>query len=151
MNKYVKRRIKRKIYKYGNLIMYLGIFAVASIITISAVAITRTDKTVLIDKSQLAVTEKESIAMKNKDTQKVAAQGKTTQDITEKTEQESGTKVTIAVDVLNVRSQASQQSEALGIANEGETFSIISQEDEWVEIDYNGNNGFVKKEFVDIH
>lgn len=131
--------------------MYLGIFAVASIITISAVAITRTDKTVLIDKSQLAVTEKESIAMKNKDTQKVAAQGKTTQDITEKTEQESGTKVTIAVDVLNVRSQASQQSEALGIANEGETFSIISQEDEWVEIDYNGNNGFVKKEFVDIH
>lgn len=151
MNKYVKRRIKRKIYKYGNLIMYLGIFAVASVITISAVAITRTDKTVLIDKSQLAVTEKESIAMKNKDTQKVAAQGKTTQDITEKTEQESGTKVTIAVDVLNVRSQASQQSEALGIANEGETFSIISQEDEWVEIDYNGNNGFVKKEFVDIH
>lgn len=131
--------------------MYLGIFAVASVITISAVAITRTDKTVLIDKSQLAVTEKESIAMKNKDTQKVAAQGKTTQDITEKTEQESGTKVTIAVDVLNVRSQASQQSEALGIANEGETFSIISQEDEWVEIDYNGNNGFVKKEFVDIH
>lgn len=130
--------------------MYIGIFAIASIITIASVAISRTDKAVLIDKSQLAVTEKESIAMKNKDTQKVAAKDETGEETTEEKGQESGTYVTIQVDVLNVRSAASQESEALGIVNEGETFPIISQDGEWIEIDYNGNNGFVKKEFVEI-
>lgn len=150
MNKYVKRRLKRNIYKHGNLIMYIGIFAIASIITIASVAVSRTDRAVLIDKSQLAVTEKESIAMKNKDTQKVAAKGETGQETTKKKEQESGSKVTIQVDVLNVRSEASQDSEALGIVNQGETFPIISQSGEWIEIEYNGNNGFVKEEFVEI-
>ena len=151
MNKYIKRRLKRKIYKHGNMIMYIGIFAVASIITIASVVsrTDQTDKAVLIDVSQMAVTERESIAMKNKDTQKVAAKGEAGQETSK--EQESGSKVTIKVDVLNVRSEASQEAEALGIVNEGETFQIISQGNEWIEIDYNGNNGFVKAEFVEIN
>lgn len=132
--------------------MYIGIFAIASIITIASV-VSRTDqnKVVLIDDSQLAVTEQESIAMKNKDTQKVAAKDETEQETSESKEQESGTKVTIKVDVLNVRSEASQDAEALGIVNEGEIFQIISQGSEWIEIDYNGNNGFVKAEFVEVN
>ena len=147
MNKYIKRRIKRNIYKHGNMIMYICIFAAASVITIASVA-GRTEKVVLVEQSQIGVTERESIAMKDKDTQKVAAQEEAEE--TEK-EQESGTQPTIRVDVLNVRSEASQESEALGIVNEGETFQIISQGGQWIEIDYNGNNGFVKAEFVEIN
>lgn len=149
MNKYLKRRIKRNIYRHGNLIMYIGIFAIASIVTLASV-LGRTDKVVLIDDSQLAVTEREAIDKKNKDTQKVAAKEETVDDTSEAVEPESGSRVTINVDVLNVRSEASQESEALGIVNEGETFQIISQYDEWIEIDYNGNNGFVKAEFVQV-
>ena len=89
--------------------MYICIFAAASVITIASVA-GRTEKVVLVDQSQIAVTERESIAMKDKDTQKVAAQEEAEE--TEK-EQESGTQATIRVDVLNVRSEASQESEAL--------------------------------------
>lgn len=152
MNKYIKRRIKRNVYRHGNMIMYIAIFAVASIITLASVmGRTDRDKAVLIDDSQLTVTEKESIAMKNKDTQKVAAKEETEQETSQGAKQESGTQVTIKVDVLNVRSDASQDAEALGIVNEGETFQIIAQDSEWIEIDYNGNNGFVKAEFVEVN
>lgn len=130
--------------------MYIGIFAVASIITLASV-LGRADKAVLIDDSQLAVTEREAIDKKDKDTQKVAAKEETVEETTIETEPESGTQVTIKVDVLNVRSEASQESEPLGIVNEGETFQIIAQNSEWIEIDYNGNNGFVKAEFVEVN
>lgn len=150
MNKYVKRRLKRNIYKHGNLIIYVGIFAIASIVTLVAVA-SRSDRDVFINKSQVAVTEMESIAMKDKDTQKVAAKGQIVDETTKDSEPESGSRVTIKVDTLNVRSEASQQSEAMGIVDKGETFQIISQGSEWIEIDYNGNNGFVKAEFVEIN
>ena len=150
MNKYVKRRLKRNIYKHGNLIIYVGIFAIASIVTLVAVA-SRSDRDVFINKSQVAVTEMESIAMKDKDTQKVAAKGQIVDETTKDSEPESGSRVTIKVDTLNVRSAASQQSEAMGIVDKGETFQIISQGSEWIEIDYNGNNGFVKAEFVEIN
>lgn len=150
MNKYLKRRIKRNIYRHGNIIMYIGIFAVASIITLASV-LGRTDKAVLIDDSQLAVTEREAIDKKDKDTQKVAAKEETVEETTIEAEPESGTQVTIKVDVLNVRSEASQESEPLGIVNEGETFQIISQSSEWIEIDYNGNNGFVNADYVEVN
>ncbi len=150
MNKYVKRRLKRNIYKHGNLIIYVGIFAIASIVTLVAVA-SRSDRDVFINKSQVAVTEMESIAMKDKDTQKVAAKGQIVDETTKDSEPESGSRVTIKVDTLNVRSAASQQSEAMGIVDKGETFQIISQGSEWIEIDYNGNNGYVKAEFVEIN
>lgn len=150
MNKYVKRRLKRNIYKHGNLIVYVGIFAIASVVTLAVVA-SRSDKVVFIDESQIAVTEMESIAMKDKDTQKVAAKGQIVDETTKDSEPESGSRVTIKVDTLNVRSEASQESDALGIVDKGETFQIISQGTEWIEIDYNGNNGFVKAEFVEIN
>ena len=105
----------------------------------------------LIDDSQLAVTEREAIDKKDKDTQKVAAKEETVEETTIEAEPESGTQVTIKVDVLNVRSEASQESEPLGIVNEGETFQIISQSSEWIEIDYNGNNGFVNADYVEVN
>lgn len=150
MNKYLKRRLKRNIYKHGNLIIYVGIFAIASIVTLVAVA-SRSDRDVFINKSQVAVTELESIAMKDKDTQKVAAKGQIVDETIKDSEPESGSRVTIKVDTLNVRSEASQEAEPLGIVDKGETFQIISQNEQWIEIEYNGNNGFVKAEFVEIN
>ena len=89
--------------------------------------------------------------MKDKDTYKVAAKDEKVNTSTKKQEYESGSKVVIQVDALNVRSEASQEAEALGIVDKGEMFQIISQDSEWIEIDYNGNNGFVKTEFVEIN
>ena len=34
--------------------------------------------------------------------------------------------------------------EALGIAEQGDEFDIITEDGEWIEIDYNNNNGYVK-------
>ena len=53
-------------YIHRNRIFYIAVFAIASIITIASV-IGRNDKIVLVDSSQLVVSEKESIDVKNKD------------------------------------------------------------------------------------
>ena len=142
-----RKRLKKKIYKNRNLITYIIIFGVASIITVGS-TIGRNDKVVLIDRSQLDATHKESVAIKNKTTQKFAA--KSEESVSSDSQDETGTTVVIAVDTLNVRSQKEQDSEPLGWANQGDEFTIISQDAQWVEIDFNGNNGFVKRQYVNI-
>lgn len=55
-------------------------------------------------------------------------------------------------DSLNVRSEASTDSEILGTAEAGEAFEVVAQDDtsEWVEISYFGQNAYVFAEFVTI-
>ena len=55
-------------------------------------------------------------------------------------------------DSLNVRSEASTDSEILGTAEAGEVFEVVAQDDtsEWVEISYFGQNAYVFAEFVTI-
>ncbi len=48
---------------------------------------------------------------------------------------------------VNVRSQASQESERLGSAQEGNSYNLLEDQGEWYKIDYNGTTGFVKAEF----
>ena len=72
MNINNKEELKKQLYIHRNRIFYIAVFAIASIITIASV-IGRNDKIVLVDSSQLVVSEKESIDVKNKDEQKVAA------------------------------------------------------------------------------
>ena len=138
-----RKRLKKKIYKNRNLITYIIIFGIASIITVGS-TIGRNDKVVLIDNSQLDATHKESVAIKNKTTQKFAA--KSEESVSSDSQDETGT----TVDTLNIRSQKEQDSEPLGLANQGDEFTIISQDAQWVEIDFNGNNGFVKRQYVNI-
>lgn len=142
-----RKILKKKIYKNRNLITYIIIFGVASIITVGS-TIGRNDKVVLIDNSQLDATHKESVAIKNKTTQKFAA--KSEESVSSDSQDETGTTVVIAVDTLNIRSQKEQDSEPLGLANQGDEFTIISKDAQWVEIDFNGNNGFVKRQYVNI-
>ena len=85
------------------------------------------------------------------DEQKVAAVDRkdaTVEDTHIETENTTGSKIVINTDILNVRKDATEDSEALGIAEQGDEFDIIAEDGEWIEIDYNGNNGYVKQEYV---
>lgn len=63
MNINNKEELKKQLYIHRNRICYIAVFAIASIITIASV-IGRNDKIVLVDSSQLVVSEKESIDVK---------------------------------------------------------------------------------------
>ena len=65
------------------------------------------------------------------------------------TEPVPATQVKVIADTLNVRDQANEDAEVLGMVDQDEVFEVISQQGDWVEINYNGNNGFVKSEYVE--
>lgn len=48
---------------------------------------------------------------------------------------------------VNVRSQASQESERLGSAQAGSSYKLLEDQGDWYKIDYDGKTGFVKAEF----
>ena len=157
MNRFEKRKIKTGLYRHVNALTYVCIFTVASIITIAA-AVNRTDDIIHIDESQAMVNE--SVAFNNKDAQKVAAGKSTTETETEDNAQTQvetteaqtevpATQVKVIADTLNVRDQANEDAEVLGMVDQDEVFEVISQQGDWVEINYNGNNGFVKSEYVE--
>ena len=167
MNRFEKRKIKTGLYRHVNALTYVCIFTVASIITIAA-AVNRTDDIIHIDESQAMVNE--SVAFNNKEAQKVAAGKSTTETVTEdnaQTQEETteaqteaattevatepvpATQVKVIADTLNVRDQANEDAEVLGMVDQDEVFEVISQQGDWVEINYNGNNGFVKSEYVE--
>lgn len=174
MNRFEKRKLKTGIYKHVNGLMYTCIFAIASIITIAA-AINRTDNIMYMDEEQVVSTVKESVAFTDKDTQKVAVgeaetdesvSGDTTTDIPENTTdiqtepettmedtdtgQPLGTYIKVSVDTLNVRAEAGEDAEVLGMIDQDDIYEIISNQGDWIEINYNGNNGFVKSEYVEM-
>lgn len=166
MNRFEKRKLKRNLYKHGNTIMYTAIFVMASIITIAAAA-NRTDKIAYVDDAQMASTAKESVDIKNSNNLKVAATEKNTEEeiTTEKettsvsetttakeqmTEQVPVTKVRIAVDSLNIRSEASTDSEPIGSAEMNQEFEMVAQTGDWIEIKFNGTSGFIHAEFAEI-
>lgn len=170
MNRFEKRKLKRNIYKHGNAIMYTAIFVMASIITIAAAA-NRTDKIAYVDESQMVSTAKESVDMKNSENPKVAATETNTEEITTVQEtttelQETETievetfteaateavpqKVKITADSLNVRAQATTDSEPIGSAMMNQEFEVVSQSGEWIEIKFDDKNGFIKAEFAEI-
>ncbi len=151
MNRFEKRKLKANLYKHGNTIMYVTIFVMASLITIAA-AVNRTGKVDYIDESMIASTEKESVALKNSNTNKVAAtetNASTTEAPIEETTQPQTTelqtesvsvaKLKVTADTLKVRAQASQESEMIGMVDRDQIFDVISQNGEWIEINYNGN------------
>ena len=57
------------------------------------------------------------------------------------------TETVTATTNVNVRSQASQDSERLGSAQEGNSYNLLEVQGEWYKIDYNGTIGYVKAEF----
>jgi len=67
------------------------------------------------------------------------------------TEPETVMVYTVIPEVLNVRSEPSKDSSKLGQVHEGETLSYISDyDDEWALINYNDQEGYVNKQYVDV-
>ncbi|MBO4338162.1 MAG: SH3 domain-containing protein [Lachnospiraceae bacterium] len=51
---------------------------------------------------------------------------------------------------VNVRKSASQDSEKIGVAYQGENYKLLqAQADGWCKIEFNGQTGYVKSEFVE--
>lgn len=57
----------------------------------------------------------------------------------------------VTADTLNLRSQASTDSSIVKLLNKGEKLEIISEEGEWIKVSYNGAEGYVSKEYVEIN
>ncbi|MBR0092937.1 MAG: SH3 domain-containing protein [Lachnospiraceae bacterium] len=50
---------------------------------------------------------------------------------------------------VNIRKEASADSELVGHANTGQTFKLLAVEGDWSRIEYNGGEAFVKSEFFE--
>ena len=56
--------------------------------------------------------------------------------------------VVVSTTTLNVRSEASQSASKLGVLLEGDSAELISEEDGWCKIKFDGQIGYVKSEYV---
>ena len=168
--KRIERNRKRRLYRNNNL-MYAGIFVMAAIITIAA-AVSRNNKIEYVDTAQMASTE--SIRVNNSNTDKVAAKAEettkkskkkvvTTEEAVESTTSveaetttepettttgennlELGGRIKITADTLYVR----EESSVLGMASTGDEFYVLGKEGDWVLVNYQGNDGYIKAEFA---
>lgn len=59
---------------------------------------------------------------------------------------------TVNIETLRVREEASPKSKVLGFLPEGEIVDVLEEpeDSEWVRVDYNGQDGYVKAMYVDI-
>ncbi len=168
MNRFERRKLKQNIYKHANAIMYALIFFLASMITVFA-AVQRNNDVEYVDQQELSIVSTESINVKNGESVKVAASKETTTVIEETSTVEETTveetvveetgdeiesqgevagQICVTADTLTVRTDASQDAEALGLVDEGDIFEVISRNGEWIQIDYQGQTGYVNAEFV---
>ena len=51
---------------------------------------------------------------------------------------------------VNVRAEASTEAGVLGKINKGTEFEILDKDGSWFEISYNGNSGFVSKDYFEV-
>ena len=166
--KRIERNRKRRLYRNVNNLMYAGIFVMAAIITIAA-AVSRNNKIEYVDTAQMASTE--SIRVNNSNTDKVAAKAEettkkskkkvvTTEEAVESTTAEAetttrennlelGGRIKITADTLYVREEASADSSVLGMASTGDEFYVLGKEGDWVLVNYQGNDGYIKAEFAE--
>lgn len=153
MNRFEKRRLKRKIYRHINAILYSCIFIVASIITIIAVY-SRNGDISYVDESQLSATVTEAIGIDNDESAMVAASDQNQPEtLTETTEVQTGIttskKVKVIADTLLVRNEKSQDSETLGSLDEDDVVDVVAEYDGWIEINFGGETGYISAEFVE--
>ncbi len=57
-------------------------------------------------------------------------------------------KATVNADVLNVRREASTESGVLGQVEQGDTLEVVSEEEGWIVVDFEGDNGYINAEYV---
>ncbi len=60
----------------------------------------------------------------------------------------SADSVTVTADRLNIRKEASASSKAVGVVDQNETLSFVSESGDWFQVRTGSKEGFVSKEFV---
>ena len=59
-------------------------------------------------------------------------------------------RATVNTTTLRVRTEPSTDASCAGMVAEGDVYEVVSQEDGWVAIDYEGDNGYINTEYADI-
>ena len=57
-------------------------------------------------------------------------------------------KATVNADGLRVRKEASTESGILGQVEKGDSYVVVSEEEDWVVVDYEGENGYISADYV---
>lgn len=68
----------------------------------------------------------------------------------EMAEQVGITTATINTESLRVRKEASTEAGIYGLVAKGETYEAVSDEEGWVCIDFEGNDGYISEEYVEL-
>ena len=58
--------------------------------------------------------------------------------------------VKVNADSVNVRSQSNTDCDVIGKAKKNEVFTLVGEEADWSIIEYNGQNGYIKTEYLEI-
>lgn len=86
---------------------------------------------------------------KKKNTEKKESKKSTEKKDTEKTtEKKDSNTVTVKGTDILVRDKASTDSNLIGSVSQGEKYKKLGQDGDWIWIDFNGQNGYVKKDFL---
>lgn len=59
-------------------------------------------------------------------------------------------RATITTDTLRVREEASTEAGVAGLVENGDVFEVVETGEEWIMIDYEGSNGYVNAEYVEV-
>lgn len=70
-------------------------------------------------------------------------------ETTESTESSTGQGKVYVKETVNIRSGMSQDSDRLGTAYAGDSFTKIEESGEWTKIDYKGSEAYIKTEFLE--
>ena len=66
-------------------------------------------------------------------------------------EEEAVTTATVNTETLKVRSEASTEASVLGLAANGQQYTVTGQDDEWVTVEFGSEQtGYVAKEYVTV-
>jgi hypothetical protein len=93
-------------------------------------------------------TEAEGTESPSEENTDAAAEEIPDETVPEETVQETVQQVEITGESLNVRAEASKDSENLGKAPKGSVYTKLGESGEWTQIDYNGTAAYVKTEYV---
>ena len=71
-------------------------------------------------------------------------------DAEAKAKEAGALKATVLEDSIRIRKEANTESGVWGLAEQGDVYSVNNELDSWVEINYDGEAGFIAKEFVNV-
>jgi uncharacterized protein YgiM (DUF1202 family) len=105
------------------------------------------NETEAVESTESESTEVESTEGASEENPDAAAE-ETPDETAEEPQEETVQQVEITGESLNIRSEASTNSESLGKADKGDVFTKLGESGDWTQIDYNGTTAYVKTEYT---